>query len=163
MPAKIFGPRKQRTRQHVIADQSVHFVEGFILEEGHTAERLLRDYGYDLTMMTFDEEGYAEPNNVYFQIKASELLKAAAGRYVYDIDIRDYNLWIHEQIPVVLVLYDATRRKAYWQDIKRYFFRDGIRGPQKGAKWVRVSIPESQAMSREVIAELRRRKSEGHL
>jgi hypothetical protein len=37
MASQIRGPRKQRTRQHVIADLSVHYVEGFILEEGHTA------------------------------------------------------------------------------------------------------------------------------
>jgi hypothetical protein len=37
-------PRKQRTRQHVIADLSAHYVERFILEEGHTAQRLSSDY-----------------------------------------------------------------------------------------------------------------------
>lgn len=42
MPRQIFIPRKQRTRQHVIADLSIHHVEGFILEEGHTADRHLR-------------------------------------------------------------------------------------------------------------------------
>ena len=41
------GPRKQRTRQHVIADQSVNHVERFIIDEGHTAQRLEKDYGYD--------------------------------------------------------------------------------------------------------------------
>ena len=44
----MLAPRKQRTRQHVIADLSVHHVERFILEEGHTAQRLSSDYGYDL-------------------------------------------------------------------------------------------------------------------
>jgi hypothetical protein len=47
MAKSFLGPRKQRTRQHVIADQSVHHVEGFILDEGHTAQRVDRDYGYD--------------------------------------------------------------------------------------------------------------------
>jgi hypothetical protein len=65
-------PRKQRTRQHVIADLSVHFVEGLILEAGHTAQRLGSDYGYDLLMNTFDEAGYVEPGSIYFQLKASE-------------------------------------------------------------------------------------------
>jgi hypothetical protein len=37
MASPLLGPRKQRTRQHVIADLSVHPVEGFILEEGHSA------------------------------------------------------------------------------------------------------------------------------
>jgi hypothetical protein len=49
MATKIFGPR---TRQHVIADQGVHHVEGFIIDEGHTAAEVYRDYGYDLVMST---------------------------------------------------------------------------------------------------------------
>src|SRR5271170_7655353 len=107
MTPKIFGPRKRRTRQHVIADQSVHFVEGYILDEGHTAERVHYDYGYDLVMRTFDARGYVEPDLVFFQIKASDALAAIDGDYVYDIAIRDYNLWRLEQMPVIFVLYDA--------------------------------------------------------
>jgi hypothetical protein len=74
MAKQISGARKQRTRQHVIADLSVHHVERFILEEGHTAQRLGSDYGYDLLMTTFDEQGYVEPGSVYFQFKAMEAL-----------------------------------------------------------------------------------------
>ena len=91
------GPRKQRTRQHVIADLSVHHVEGFILEEGHTAQRLGSDYGYDLIMWTFDEHGYAEPGAVYFQFKAMETLEESGTDYAYDVDIRDYNLRVREE------------------------------------------------------------------
>ncbi len=50
-------PRKRRTRQHVIADQSVNYVERFIIDEGHTVQRLAPDYGYDLIPFTYDEEG----------------------------------------------------------------------------------------------------------
>ena len=53
--------RKRRTRQHVIASQSVNFVERFIVDAGHTAQRVEADYGYDLYVTTFDDEGYAEP------------------------------------------------------------------------------------------------------
>src|SRR5947209_151258 len=106
-PSRISGPRKRRTRQHVIADLSVHYVEGFILEAGHTAQRPGSDYGYDLVMRTFDEQGYVEPGSVYFQLKAMETLEARGTDYVYDIDIRDYNLWTREKLPVVFVLFDA--------------------------------------------------------
>src|ERR1022692_4267900 len=114
MATKIFGPRKRRTRQHVIADQSVHHVEGYILDEGHTVQRVYSDYGYDLVMYTFDEEGYAEPGAIWFQIKSSEELKLVGGAYVFDVDIRDYNLWILDQMPVILILYDASQRRAFW-------------------------------------------------
>ncbi len=65
-------PRKRRTRQHVIAALSTNHVERFIIEEGHTAQRLEFDYGYDLVMMTYDAEGCAEPGLIYIQLKASE-------------------------------------------------------------------------------------------
>lgn len=54
MPKQSLSPRKQRTRQHVIADLSVHYVEGFVLAEGHTVQRLGPDYGYDLFVFTYD-------------------------------------------------------------------------------------------------------------
>src|SRR5438552_10779743 len=91
MAQKIFGPRKQRTRQHVIADQSVNHVERFIIDEGHTAQRITTDYGYDMLMMTYDEQGYAEPGVVLLQLKASDSLTRAGAAFVFDLDIRDYN------------------------------------------------------------------------
>lgn len=38
---------KQRTRQHVIADLSVNFVERLALKCGYTMQRAAADYGYD--------------------------------------------------------------------------------------------------------------------
>ncbi len=66
MTSQIFAPRKRRTRQHVIADQSVNHLERFIIDAGHVAQRWGSDYGYDLSLVTFDEQGYAEPDEVYF-------------------------------------------------------------------------------------------------
>ena len=132
----VFGPRKRRTRQHVIADLSVHHVERFILDEGHIAQRLSTDYSYDLIMRTFDDEGYAEPGVVYFQLKASESLQAFGSAFLFDVDIRDYNLWIQEEMLVVLILFDASRRRAYWLAVQRYFKEDAARQPQKGAKTI---------------------------
>src|ERR1043165_7870164 len=105
MASQLLHPRKQRTREHIIADLSVHHVEGFILEEGHTAQRLGSDYGYDLIAWTFDERGYAEPGAIYFQLKAMETLQEHGRDYVYDLDIRDYHLWLREKSPVILVLF----------------------------------------------------------
>ena len=155
MANKIFGPHKRRTRQHVIADLAVHHVQGFILEEGHTSEEFRRDYGYDLLMRTYDKDGFLEPEGVYFQIKATEHLKEVGRACVYDLDIRDYNLWMTEQTLVVLVLFDAIRRRAYWLAVKRHFVENEDRRPAKGAKWVRVRIPKRQRMNRQAIADLR--------
>jgi hypothetical protein len=160
MARQLPGPRKQRTRQHVIADQSVHYVEGFILAEGHTAQRLERDYGYDLVMATYDEQGYVEPGYVYFQFKAAETLRAVGVSYVFDVDVRDYNLWVFERSPVVLILYDAFSKRAYWLPVQRYFHDNVRHQPRKGAKTVRVHVPRRQTVSRRAIAKMRELKWE---
>jgi hypothetical protein len=144
MTKKAKGLRKRRTRQHVIADLSAHYVEGFALEEGHTTQRLSSDYSYDLLLRTFDEEGYAEPGMVFIQLKAAESLQMVESDYVYDVDIRDYQLWAIEEMPVLLVLFDATRKKAYWLAVQRYFQEDMTRPPLKGAKTVRLRVPHRQ-------------------
>ena len=151
-------PRKRRTRQHVIADQSVNYVERFIIDEGHTTLRLTQDYGYDLILFTYDDRGYTEPEVAFLQLKASETLTQAGSHYVYDLDIRDYNLWTIEDIPVFLVLFDATRRRAYWLHVQPYFWKHASRKPKKGAKTVRVRVPKRQAISCCGVATMRELK-----
>ncbi len=160
MARQFLGPRKQRTRQHVIADQSIHYVEGFVLDEGHTVQRLERDYGYDLPLFTYDVQGYLEPGFLLLQLKAAETLQAVGPDYVFDLDIRDYNLWIEEEVPVILVLYDATRRRAFWLYVQRYVSQEGTRQPKKDAKTVRVRVPMRQAVNRRSIGKWRRIKEE---
>ncbi|MCI0459872.1 MAG: DUF4365 domain-containing protein [Gemmataceae bacterium] len=155
MTNQLLAPRKQRTRGHIIADLSVHHVERFILEEGHTAQRLGSDYGYDLLLFTYDERGYLEPGLVYFQLKASGAWQAVGDNYVFDLDIRDYNLWMLDNLPVILILFDASRRRAYGLAIQSYLDEDASRHPKKGAKTVRVRVPRRQAMNRRAIAKLR--------
>jgi hypothetical protein len=72
---QLATPRKRRTRQHVIAAQSVNYVERFIIDAGHTAQRWEADYGYDLVLTTYDEQGYVEPGSVRLQLKAGETLE----------------------------------------------------------------------------------------
>jgi hypothetical protein len=155
MAKQIFALRKRRTREHVIADQSLNYVERFIIDEGHTAQRLNSDYGYDLILSTFDEQGYAEPGLVYFQFKAAESLQVIGSDYVFDLDIRDYNLWILEKTPIILILFDASRRRAYWLAVQDYFSNDAARRPKKGAKTVRVRVPRRQAVNHRAIATMR--------
>ncbi len=117
-----------------------------------------KDYGYDLILSTFDEEGYAEPGLLLLQIKAAETLTLSGADYVFDLDVRDYHLWMLEPLPVVLVLYDAGRRKAYWLLVKPYFRKDASRRPQKGAKTVRVRMPKRQSFTCRAVARIREHK-----
>jgi hypothetical protein len=152
MDTQMFAPRKQRTRQHVIADQSVNHVERLIIDGGHTAQRLSPDYGYDLVLFTYDEMGFLEPGSVYVQLKAAETLKAVGFDYVFDVDIRDYNLWMLEEMPVILILFAASRRRAYWVCVQNYFSKGVAREPKKGAKTVRVRVPRRQPVTRIAVA-----------
>lgn len=158
MAKKKIPPRKQRTREHVIADLSVHHVEGFILLEGHTTQAVERDYGYDLLLFTYDEQGYVEPGYLPIQLKAAESLQEAGAKYVFDLDVRDYNLWMLEKSPVILILYDASRQRAYWLHVQRYFQDNPTRRPKKGAKTVRVRVAKRQTVTRKAIANMRELK-----
>jgi len=163
MANKIFGPHKRRTRAHVIADLSVHHVEGFILEEGHTVQRVDGGYSYDLILWTFDEQGYVEPDEAYLQLKAAESLQVSGSHYVYDLDIRDYNLWMRDTTPVFLILFDAGRKRAYWIHVQAYFRQDVARRPRKGAKTVRVRFSKRQLVTRRAIAKMREIKAKTFL
>jgi hypothetical protein len=160
MAKKSIPPRKRRTREHVIADLSVHHVEGFVLLEGHTAQRLDQDYGYDLVVITYDPHGYIEAGALFVQLKAAERLRRAGSHYVFDLDIRDYNLWTLNRIPVILILYDATQNQGYWLPVQHYFQEDSSRRPKKGAKTVRVRIPATQRMDRSAVSQLRDLKNQ---
>jgi hypothetical protein len=151
-------PRKRRTRQHVIADQSANHVERFVIDAGHTTQRLEKDYGYDLLLFTYDDHGYAEPGVAFLQLKASETFERSGSRHVYDLDIRDYNLWMAEEDPVFLVLFDATQRRAYWLHVQSFFRKDAPRQPKKGARTVRVNVSRRQAISRRGVATMRELK-----
>jgi hypothetical protein len=154
--------QKRRTREHVIASQSVIHVERFIVDEGYTAERVEHDYGYDLTMVTYDSQGYVENNYVLFQLKGTDSMKEDpdGNSFWLQMSIEDYNLWIDEPMPVYFVLYDAIRRRAYWLYIQRYFAEDPSRGPRAGAQSVRIHIPKANLFRRRTVRMARDQKNE---
>ena len=52
--------RKRRTKEHIIADLSVNHVEYFALKCGFSVERIQADYGYDLQIYCYDDNGEFE-------------------------------------------------------------------------------------------------------
>jgi hypothetical protein len=148
-----------------MADQSVNYVERFIIDEGHTTQRLGPDYGYDLLLFTYDQQGFAEPGLAFLQLKAAETLEPSGADYVFDVDIRDYHLWITESYPVFLVLFDASRRRAYWLHVQPFFWNDPSRQPKQGAQTVRVRVPKRQTISSKGVARMRelKRQADVHI
>ena len=160
MAKKKAATHKRRTRAHILEDLSIHHVVGFVIQEGYTAQEIDADYGYDLFVTTFDEQGYVERGHVYVQVKAAESHQVIGTDWVFDVDIRDYNLWIREEMPVILILFDATRQRAVWLPVQQYFRADPTRRPQRGAKTVRVRVPGAQVLDRFAIAMFRELKRE---
>ncbi|MBC7806171.1 MAG: DUF4365 domain-containing protein [Akkermansiaceae bacterium] len=144
--------RKRRTREHVVSDLSVNHVERFVLRAGHVADRVLFDYGYDLTLRTFTDDGQIEQGFLYVQLKASDAVNYIQNEQFLSLrmDRRDAELWRVEQVPVILVVYDASKDRAYWLHYQTY----------ENAGDVMVRIPTNQQIDEAAIEQLRRMKNE---
>ncbi len=59
----------------MIADLSVNYVERFVLLCGHTIEKFSSDYGYDLILCTYGDDGELENGNIYVQLKATDNIR----------------------------------------------------------------------------------------
>ena len=152
-------PRKQRTREHVLADLSANHVERIALRCGFVVQRLSPDYGLDLEVITFDEHGFREDGVLWMQLKATDSLKLSRNgkTAMVRIERRDILAWIAELYPVILVLYDAAHDLAYYLSIQEHFAGRGIFAKLRG-KTVTVPVPTTNLMNETAMRELARAK-----
>ena len=123
------GQRKLRTREHVLADLSINHVERQILRRGFAVDRTDKtDYGIDLVMCTYAENGAVENGDVWFQVKATDHPELIGSRKSIRVRIEMAHLrhWLWEPRPVALVLYDGTADRAYWICVQKSLSRDGL-------------------------------------
>src|SRR5947209_6644967 len=106
MPERRPGPRKKRTHAHVIADLSVNHVERQALLAGFAVQRIVRDYGIDLFIATFDPSGGVENGEIRIQLKATDAPKWIRGgqALAVRVDQRDFRYWLMEPMPVILAV-----------------------------------------------------------
>jgi hypothetical protein len=158
--AKKKAPGPRRTREHIIASQSRNYVEKFFLDKGHTVDRPAEDYGTDLVVTTFDEQGYEENGVIRIQLKASDGLKYSGdGTFIsFTIDVKHCSSWTRTSMPVFLVLYDASARKAFWLYVQEYFGAEPSRKPKRGAKSVTVRVPVANEFTEATVDYARQRK-----
>jgi hypothetical protein len=144
----VASDRKRRTREHIIADLGVNHVERLILLCGWTGQRMHADYGIDLVMNTFDMRGRIENGVVKFQVKATDTPRIVAGRrgIAVRLDWRDVLYWLNEWMPVILVVYDAKRDRAWWLFLQEAL-RDAARGPWRPASRVTVHVPVTNRLT----------------
>ncbi len=134
--------RKRRTRQHIIEDLGFNHVERQVILIGGIIQRYFKDYGYDGEIQTFDENGLYETGYALFQLKSTDYPKRYKNdeSLLIDLSKRDLELWLYEDVPVVLILYCANWDKAYYVELSSYFKKNKI-DLTEVRKFVRIQIP----------------------
>jgi hypothetical protein len=106
--------RKRRTREHIIADLSINHVERVVLRSGHTVERFWHDYGFDLLLYTYDNNGEYENGDVRLQVNATDNLNRTTGGTIsWRLEWAHLRHWLNEPMPVILIVYHATHDEAF--------------------------------------------------
>lgn len=160
MPKRKPIPRKRRTREHIIADLSVNHVERHVLLCGYTVERHRHDYGVDLLLSTYDQNGEVENGEVRLQLKATDHLKVTADgeTIVFRVQRSDLGAWINEPMPVIFVVYDAAADAAYWLYVQVYFGKQPGFDPTRGTRTVTLRIPRSDRLNQSAVRQIARYK-----
>lgn len=147
------GGRKTRTREHVIGDLGVNWVERQVLLRGYTLESILHDYGYDKFVFVYSDNGEVEEGNILIQIKSTAAVERLQdGQSItFRLDRIDLQRWLREPYPVILCLYDATDSTAYWLYVQHYFESLPDFNLFEVGATVTVGIPVSQILTPEVV------------
>ena len=153
-------PRKQRTREHVLADLSANQVEKYALRCGYAVDRVWHDYGLDLAVFTFDGQGYLESGVLWMQLKATDHLKKTSdgNAVLIRVERRDVLAWIAEVYPVILVVYDGARDRAYWLWVQGYFADKQVFGKLRG-KTITLSVPIANVLTERAMRFFARQKA----
>ena len=145
--------RKRRTREHIIADLSVNHVERHALLCGFTLERFRHDYGIDLALFTYGDDGEVEDESILIQMKASDHLRLREEASVFSIriDRRDLVRWLAQMLPVILIVYDARNEVAYWLYVQSYFQKQAGFNLITAGKSITVDIPVANLVDARAI------------
>jgi hypothetical protein len=153
---KDYPRRKRRTREHVIEDLSENHLERQVLLKGHVLRRPERDYGVDVTMFHFADDGAIENGEVRFQLKATDRLNVIKQGTVISFPIKtgDLHYWGLEIYPFILVVFDAKAEIGFWLHVQEYvnLHPDRANPDQQS---VNVHIPVSNMLTVESVEAFR--------
>ena len=148
--------RKRRTREHVIADLSINHVERIVLRCGYTVERFWHDYGFDLLLNTYDNNGEYENGDVCLQVKATDIWKQSSrGRLTWRLEWAHLRHWLNEPMPVVLIVYNAPQDEAYWLYVQHYFEMQRLR-VARDRETTTVKIPTENQLNENAVRQFAR-------
>jgi hypothetical protein len=143
----------------VLADLSINYVERQILLRGFAVNRVERDYGLDLMMLTYNDRGEIENGHVLFQVKATDSL--ALGRdeatVACRVEVADLIWWQAELVPVILVLYDGQKGRAYWLYVQQYLDEKKVSAEDLPGEqdWVTLRLPVKNKLDPEAVERFR--------
>ena len=154
--------RKRRTRNHIIADLSANHSERFIFLTGHATDRVVSDYGVDLILWTFDREGQIESGHVLLQLKATDHLPVLKDEQTiaFPVQRADLEVWTVETMPLILIVYDAQKDKAYWLYIQAYFNQRPELSLTAAGETVTIYLPMAQILDESAIQKFQHFKQE---
>lgn len=143
--------RKLRTREHVLADLGVNFVERQALACGFSIERVTHDYGIDVLLFTYNAAGEIENGHVEIQVKATEHPRYVDGGESLAIRIQsaDIAYWQFQPMPVILVVYDVTCDQAFWIHIQES--RQAEESLKNDQESVTIRLPVTQRLTSDAM------------
>jgi hypothetical protein len=154
-------PGKTRTREHVLADLGINYVERQVLLCGCSVQRIYNDYGYDLVLSTFNANGEIEAGIIYLQVKATDNLPLLSdGETIsWVVSRRDLRLWMNEAFPVILVVYDGRRDRAFGLHVQAYFAEYPTADLFLAGQTINVHFPLADRLNRRSIRRIIQRKN----
>jgi hypothetical protein len=155
--------RKRRTRGHIIEDLGFNHVERQVLLAGYTLQNVRDDYGYDGYIQTFNENGEIEQSFILMQLKSTDNLQKSENgdKILFDLSVRDLELWLSGREVMVLIIYDVLNEKAFFIEMKDYFEKN-IASLKNVRKFVRIYISTKNILTQNSIFELRKIKNDFH-
>lgn len=151
--------RKKRTRQHILEDLSRNHIEHYAYRLGYSTERVEHDYGIDMMLFTYDENGQAENGYLAIQLKGTDSLATLQnGKIPVPLERAHLATWMAEPCPVILVFYHAPSDTAYWLYIQAYFAGLPNGSRPRGGKTVTVHIPQQNLVDEAAVRQFRQLK-----
>lgn len=150
-------PRKRRTRDHVIGDLAVNFVERQFLMCGHAVNRTGsgQDYGVDLTVLTFDGNGQVKNGQIEIQVRATEQIQPLKSGMEFSrrLNMSHVSHWLMQPNPVILAVYDASADRAWWLNIQKAAEHEDL---EDRGETIAVRIQLASDLNSTAIDEMRR-------
>lgn len=162
MAKRTTGSKKRRTREHVIADLAVNYVERAVLKCGWTLHRIVHDYGLDACLTTYNSRGEVENGVVWMQVKATDQVQRLKQSPAIALRVarKDVLSWIGELYPVVLVVYDAATEQAYWYHVQAELRGGKVFEMARSGATLTMQIPLAQVIDELAIREFQLLKAQ---